>query len=156
MAARTVNMCFQVPSTPHNQDYRFSCSGSVWQCAIMGFHLPPPRCQAEGPTWTICSGHKKIPPFPKESLTWKPTTDLVSNNSVMIEIPGYLFCIFVMDCWGRRPILSFCQVVINTLTRRRLFSVFLLQIISGVACIFCGLLQGQTDPDLKNLQVSFC
>merc|ERR1719510_382837 len=55
--------------------------------------------------------------------------------SVMIEIPGYLFCIFVMDCWGRRPILSFCQIV------------------SGVACIFCGLLQGQTDPDLKNLQV---
>merc|ERR1712156_618345 len=55
--------------------------------------------------------------------------------SVMIEIPGYLFCIFVMDCWGRRPILSFCQII------------------SGVACIFCGLLQGQTDPDLKNLQV---
>ena len=27
------------------------------------------------------------------------------------------------------------------------------QIVSGVACIFCGLLQGQTDPDLKNLQV---
>ena len=24
---------------------------------------------------------------------------------------------------------------------------------SGVACIFCGLLQGQEDPDLKNLQV---
>jgi len=55
--------------------------------------------------------------------------------SVMIEIPGYVFCILVMDCWGRRPILSFCQIV------------------SGVACIFCGLLQGQTDPDLKNLQV---
>ena len=91
----------------------------------MGFHSPPPRCQAEGPTWTICSGdtHQKIPPFPKESLTWKPT-DLVSHNSVMIEIPGYLFCIFVMDCWGRRPILSFCQVVINTLTRRWLFSVW--------------------------------
>ena len=53
----------------------------------------------------------------------KPTTDLVSHNSVMIEIPGYLFCIFVMDCWGRRPILSFCQVVINALTRRWLFSV---------------------------------
>ena len=62
--------------------------------------------------------------FQKKSLTWKPTTDLVSHNSVMIEIPGYLFCIFVMDCWGRRPILSFCQVVINTLTRRWLFSVW--------------------------------
>ena len=126
MAARTVNMCFQVPSAPRNQDYRFSCSGSVWQCAIMDFHLPQPRCQVQGPTWTLCSGesHQNIPPFPKESLTWKPTTDLVSHNSVMIEIPGYLFCIFVMDCWGRRPILSFCQVVINTLTRRWLFSVW--------------------------------
>lgn len=30
--------------------------------------------------------------------------------SVLVEIPGYFFCIFVMDCWGRRPILSFCQV----------------------------------------------
>ena len=29
----------------------------------------------------------------------------------MIEIPGYIFCILVMDCWGRRPILSFCQVI---------------------------------------------
>ncbi len=29
--------------------------------------------------------------------------------SVFVEIPGYLFCIFVMDCWGRRPILSFAQ-----------------------------------------------
>merc|ERR1719430_903559 len=53
----------------------------------------------------------------------------------MIEIPGYLFCIFVMDCWGRRPILSFCQMI------------------SGIACIFCGLLQGQEDSNLKNLQV---
>ena len=30
--------------------------------------------------------------------------------SVLVEIPGYIFCIIVMDCWGRRPILSFCQV----------------------------------------------
>jgi hypothetical protein len=29
--------------------------------------------------------------------------------SVFIEIPGYIFCLMVMDCWGRRPILSFCQ-----------------------------------------------
>eukprot|EP00092_Neocalanus_flemingeri_P041716 GFUD01045437.1.p1 GENE.GFUD01045437.1~~GFUD01045437.1.p1 ORF type:complete len:591 (+),score=155.94 GFUD01045437.1:56-1828(+) len=55
--------------------------------------------------------------------------------SVCIEIPGYIFCILVMDCWGRRPILSFCQAV------------------SGIACIFCGLLQGQTDPGLQGLQV---
>ena len=59
---------------------------------------------------------------------------LLSNFfSVLIEIPGYVFCIIVMDCWGRRPILSFCQIV------------------SGVACIGCGLLQGQ--PQLQALQV---
>ena len=34
----------------------------------------------------------------------------------------YLFCLFVMDCWGRRPILSFTQLV------------------SGVACVLAGLL----------------
>ena len=44
--------------------------------------------------------------------------------SCFIEIPGYLFCIFVMDCWGRRPILSFCQLV------------------SGIACIAAGLMDG--------------
>eukprot|EP00090_Calanus_glacialis_P003552 TRINITY_DN1261_c0_g1_i5.p1 TRINITY_DN1261_c0_g1~~TRINITY_DN1261_c0_g1_i5.p1 ORF type:complete len:603 (-),score=150.76 TRINITY_DN1261_c0_g1_i5:95-1903(-) len=55
--------------------------------------------------------------------------------SVLIEIPGYIFCILVMDSWGRRPILSFCQAM------------------SGIACIFCGLLQGQTDPGLQGLQV---
>jgi len=55
--------------------------------------------------------------------------------SVLIEIPGYIFCILVMDSWGRRPILSFCQAV------------------SGIACIFCGLLQGQTSPGLQGLQV---
>ena len=42
--------------------------------------------------------------------------------SCFIEIPGYLFCIFVMACWGRKPILSFCQLV------------------SGIACISAGLL----------------
>ena len=44
--------------------------------------------------------------------------------SVSIEIPGYIFCILVMDCWGRRPILSFCQII------------------SGVSCIGAGLLFG--------------
>ncbi len=34
----------------------------------------------------------------------------------------YLFCIFVMDCWGRRPILSFAQLI------------------SGIACVLAGLL----------------
>ena len=42
--------------------------------------------------------------------------------SVTVEIPGYLFCIFAMDCWGRRPILSFCQAM------------------SGIACIAAGLM----------------
>ena len=31
--------------------------------------------------------------------------------SVSIEIPGYLLGLFVMDCWGRRPILLFCQII---------------------------------------------
>ena len=38
-----------------------------------------------------------------------------------------------MDCWGRRPILSFCQLV------------------SGIACIGAGLLAGQ--EEFKTLQV---
>jgi len=71
--------------------------------------------------------------FASTSLSGDPYSNFFL--SVLVEIPGYLFCIFVMDCWGRRPILSFCQVV------------------SGVACIFCGLLQGSTDPALQGLQV---
>jgi len=64
--------------------------------------------------------------------------DAFSNYllSVFIEIPGCIFCILVMDCWGRRPILTFCQIF------------------SGVACIACGLLQGVEDPSLQLLQVS--
>ena len=61
--------------------------------------------------------------------------ECICSCSVLIEIPGYIFCILVMDSWGRRPILSFCQAV------------------SGIACIFCGLLQGQTQPGLQGLQV---
>ena len=57
--------------------------------------------------------------------------------SVFIEIPGCIFCILVMDCWGRRPILTFCQIF------------------SGVACIACGLLQGVEDDSLQLLQVRF-
>ena len=53
--------------------------------------------------------------------------------SCFIEIPGYLFCIFVMDCWGRRPILSFCQLV------------------SGISCIAAGLMNGV--ESLKALQI---
>lgn len=35
---------------------------------------------------------------------------------------GYLFGLFAMDCWGRRPILTFCQIV------------------SGVCCLVPGLI----------------
>merc|ERR550539_1577935 len=71
--------------------------------------------------------------FASTSLSGDPYSNFFL--SVLVEIPGYLFCIFVMDCWGRSPILSFCQGV------------------SGVACIICGLLQGTTDPGLKGLQI---
>ena len=50
---------------------------------------------------------------------------IVNTNfilSVGIEIPSYVFCVFVIDRWGRRPILSFTQIV------------------SSVACIYAGLL----------------
>merc|ERR1719431_1478914 len=55
--------------------------------------------------------------------------------SVFVEIPGYIFCIIVMDCWGRRPILSFCQAM------------------SGISCIFCGLLMTSEDPGLVTLRL---
>lgn len=42
--------------------------------------------------------------------------------SVAIEIPGCIFCLLFMDCWGRRPILSFTQLL------------------SGISCIAAGLL----------------
>ena len=50
--------------------------------------------------------------------------------SVAIEIPAYICCLFMIDYWGRRPVLSFCQIF------------------SGVACICCALLQGSEDPTL--------
>ena len=54
--------------------------------------------------------------------------------TAFFEIPGYLFALFVMDCWGRRPILSFCQVL------------------AGIGCIVAGLLVG--NEDLAILQVN--
>ena len=60
--------------------------------------------------------------FASVNLTADPYVNF--TLSCLIEIPGYLFCIFVMDCWGRRPILSFCQLV------------------SGIACIAAGLMNG--------------
>jgi len=55
--------------------------------------------------------------------------------SVLIEIPGCIFSIFVIDCWGRKPVLSLCQVV------------------SGLACICCSLLQGHSNPIALGLQM---
>ena len=50
---------------------------------------------------------------------------------------GYIFCLMAMDCWGRRPILSFCQAI------------------SGLACIAAGLLfpLTETNPGIGGLQV---
>ena len=58
---------------------------------------------------------------------------------VAIEIPGYIFCIFVMDCWGRRPIVSFCQGI------------------SGISCIISGLLFNELkdNPELRSVQIFF-
>ena len=41
--------------------------------------------------------------------------------SAFIEIPSYIFCILVMDGWGRKPILVFTQIL------------------AGVTCIIAGL-----------------
>ena len=40
--------------------------------------------------------------------------------SVLIEIPGCIFSIFVIDCWGRKPVLSLCQV--NTILLPRCYT----------------------------------
>ena len=61
-----------------------------------------------------------------------------------------------MDSWGRRPILSFCQVQGSNIPMKNVKLALTTpppKMISGIACIFCGLLQGQEDSDLKNLQV---
>ena len=39
---------------------------------------------------------------------------LINETQLFCELTGYLFCLFVMDCWGRRPILAFCQIVSGT------------------------------------------
>lgn len=47
--------------------------------------------------------------------------------TAFFEIPGYLFAMLVMDCWGRRPILAFCQAL------------------AGLGCIVAGLLVSYQD-----------
>eukprot|EP00095_Tigriopus_kingsejongensis_P000969 maker-scaffold83_size396513-snap-gene-2.32 protein:Tk00969 transcript:maker-scaffold83_size396513-snap-gene-2.32-mRNA-1 annotation:"PREDICTED: uncharacterized protein LOC103466540" len=71
--------------------------------------------------------------FASTSLAGNAHSNYLLN--VLIEIPGYIFCIIVMDCWGRRPILSFCQAI------------------SGFACVGAGLLYGSEDTGLQVLQV---
>jgi len=53
--------------------------------------------------------------------------------SCLIEIPGSLFCILLMDVWGRRSILAFCQII------------------SGVSCLILGLLS--VHKELAGLQI---
>ena len=62
--------------------------------------------------------------FGSTSLSGDPYSNFCLN--IFIEIPGYLFAMSVMDCWGRKPILAFCQIL------------------PGFACIFAGLLVGNT------------
>ena len=60
--------------------------------------------------------------------------------SAFIEIPGYIFAILVIDCWGRRPVLSLCQII------------------GGVGSLFAGLLADQNleeNTGLAGLQVMF-
>ena len=48
--------------------------------------------------------------FASTSLSGSPHTNFLL--SAIVEIPSCVFCFLVMDCWGRRPILLFCQVSI--------------------------------------------
>ena len=62
----------------------------------------------------------------------------VHRNYLLIaffEIPGYIFAMVVMDCWGRRPILSFCQAI------------------AGIACIIAGLLANNTDLAILQVRI---
>ena len=34
-----------------------------------------------------------------------------------VEFPGYVLCMFIMEGWGRRPVLSLCQVNLNIFCR---------------------------------------
>lgn len=50
--------------------------------------------------------------------------------SAAMEIPSYIFCVLVVDYWGRKPILSFCQIL------------------SAVSCIAAGLV---VDPTIRTV-----
>ncbi len=69
--------------------------------------------------------------FGSTTLGGDPYANFCLN--VFVEIPGYLFAMAVMDCWGRKPILAFCQIL------------------PGAACILAGLLVG--NESMAPLQV---
>ena len=58
-----------------------------------------------------------------------------SPLSVLIEIPGYIFCLLTLNTCGRRPILSLCQVV------------------SGLACISCSFLYNYNDSTIVTIRL---
>ena len=86
---RTLNMCYQV-----QQREEMELSFIMTQGYLQWFSV------------TMCYYGLS---FASTSLSGNPYSNFFL--SVFIEIPGYIFCILVMDCWGRRPILSFCQVM---------------------------------------------
>ena len=47
----------------------------------------------------------------------------MTEFSIAVEIPGYVFCLLTINKVGRRPVLSLCQII------------------SGLACIVCAFLQ---------------
>ncbi|XP_071746425.1 organic cation transporter protein isoform X2 [Lepeophtheirus salmonis] len=65
--------------------------------------------------------------------------DIYTNFAltIIIEIPAHIVCMLLMDCWGRRPILS------------------IFQIMSGVSCIIAGLLSVYTDSFRFSVHIFF-
>ena len=76
--------------------------------------------------------------YASTSLSGNPYSNLLLVS--FIEIPGYIFAILVIDCWGRRPVLSLCQLI------------------GGTASIFAGLLADhnlEEKTGLAGLQILF-
>lgn len=71
--------------------------------------------------------------FASTSLGGDPHTNYLLG--VAIEIPGYIFCILVMECWGRRPILSFCQAI------------------AGASCVISGMLFDEIEENKSLIPV---
>ena len=69
--------------------------------------------------------------YASTTLSGNPHANLVLV--CFIEIPGYVFALIMVECWGRRPVLSLCQLI------------------GGLACIFAGLLTNQNIEENKGL-----